>query len=92
MSIKLWEFCFKTRQQVCLIYSFRGHNFARFFYKKPCKIATSKKLFKATACRLSKTANSQKLILPSGYDCKFRQSTTIIKDCQRALFFKQSRK
>ena len=41
-----------TRQQVCLIFFFRGSDFVRLFSKKPNKIATSKNYSKATACRL----------------------------------------
>ena len=37
--------CLETRQQVCLIFFFRGSNFVRLFSKKPNKIATSKEKY-----------------------------------------------
>ena len=36
------EAAFGNRQAVALVFFFRGSDFARFFYKKPSKIATSK--------------------------------------------------
>ena len=43
----------ETRQQVCLLYFFRGRNFCNaFFQKSITKIAPSKKQLKSTVCRV----------------------------------------
>ena len=41
-----------TRQQVCLVHSLEVAIWEGIFIKIPSQIATSKKLFTATACRL----------------------------------------